>query len=151
MKLYMYLFAALMFITNLVQASPETGMVDKVKDNYVLIKANTYIGEKGDKIDVYRLEGLDYRQVGRVEIVKELSNGIACKIVKSYNGLAISEGDVLLPKGYHAITDDSYDDDFSSGTALERLQGLELKPVPAEPYSDLSPLEALSKLDCPVE
>jgi len=150
MKIFMYIFTALMFIANLVQASPEIATVERVKDNYVLLKTTSYIGEKGDNLEVYRLEGLDYRKVGRIEIVKELNNGVAAKVVKSYNGETVTAGDVLLPKGY-ATGGDSSDDEFLSGTALERLQGLEFKSFSDDSFSDSSPLEALSRLDCPVE
>jgi len=75
---------------------------------------------------------------------------VAAKVVKSYNGETVTAGDVLLPKGY-ATGGDSSDDEFLSGTALERLQGLEFKSFSDDSFSDSSPLEALSRLDCPVE
>ena len=72
MKLFVYLFSAIMFIANIIQASPEIGTIDKVKEQYVLINTGNDLGDKGDKLNVYRLEGFDYRRIGRIELIKVL-------------------------------------------------------------------------------
>jgi len=151
MKLFVYLFSAIMFIANIVQASPEIGTVERVKEQYVLINTSTNLGDKGDKVDVYRLEGFDYRKIGRIEIVKTLSNGVAAKIIQTNRGVSIEVGDVILPRGYSAITGGS--SDFMAGNSLERLSDLEFAPPPDDTGSDYdsSALEKLFLLECESE
>jgi len=149
MKLFVYLFSVFMFFANILQASPEIGTVDKVKDKYVLINTANDLGNKGDKLHVYRLDGLDYRKVGRIELIKVLSNGVAAKVIKTNPGDAILPGDVLLPKGYSTITGGS-SVEFLSGTALEKFSSLEFAPPPDDTYMDYDTpaLEKLFLLEC---
>jgi len=152
MKLFVYLFSAVMFIANIIQASPEIGTVEKVKDQYVLINTGNNLGVKGDKLDIYRLDGFDYRKIGRVEFVKALSNGVAAKVINTNPGESITVGDVLLPRGYSAITGNS-GGEFMSGNALEKLSGLEFVHPPDDvgSNSDASALEKLFLLECEKE
>ncbi len=152
MKLFVYLFSAVMFIANIIQASPEIGTVEKVKDQYVLINTGNNLGVKGDKLDIYRLDGFDYRKIGRVEFVKALSNGVAAKVINTNPGESITVGDVLLPRGYSAITGNS-GGEFMSGNALEKLSALEFAPPPDDMNSDdgSSALEKLFLLECEKE
>ena len=149
MKLFVYLFSAIMFIANIVQASPEIGTVDKVKDQYILINTANDLGNKGKKLDIYRLEGFDYRKIGKIELIKVLTNGVAAKVVSTNPGDAILPGDVLLPKGYSSITGES-SEDFLLANALERFSGLEFSPPPDDMGSDYdsSALEKMFLLEC---
>ncbi|MBN2411107.1 hypothetical protein JXQ31_05390 [candidate division KSB1 bacterium] len=152
MKFFVYLFSAIMFLANIIQASPEIGTVEKVKEQYLLINTVNNLGDKGDKLNVYRLEGFDYRRIGRIELIKTLSNGVAAKVINTTPGDAVLPGDVLLPMGYSAITGGS-GENFMAGTALEKMTGLEFAPPQDDMNSDYgsSALEKMFLLECESE